>query len=151
VKEGQHSPRNAVISFTAKTTEALQFPRRPLGEPQMAKNAGKNPRAKSRNKAKPLLAGSNFVRNSRGGRKRSGAGSEGENSFPFGVGLALLRLQGQLAGVSLAHSLALAACRSPVEVYHAQARVASQIIDAYRSLLSAIAAAEDRRGGHSPS
>ena len=84
-----------------------------------------------------MLAGRSFVRNSKG-QKRSGAGGEGASASLFGVGIALLRLHARIAGASLAHPLALAACRSPVEVYRAQASVASQILDAYRSLLSAI-------------
>jgi hypothetical protein len=115
----------------------------------MAKNAGKNTREKSRNKAKPLLAARSFVRNSRA-RKRSGAGGEGASASPFGVGIALLRLHARIAGASLAHPLALAACRSPVEVYRAQACVASQILDAHRSLLSAIAAADKDVQDHGP-
>jgi hypothetical protein len=45
----------------------------------------------------------------------------------------------RLAGVCLAHPLALAACRSPLDFYRAHANVGVRLLRAYQPLLSAAA------------
>jgi len=87
----------------------------------------------SRTRAKPLAVGRPRVRSANARR------GDGVASTPVALGLALVQTSVRLAGVCLAHPLALATCRSPLDLYRAQASLGKQILEAYRPLLCATA------------
>jgi len=101
-----------------------------------AKRPAASRATKGRIKAKPLLGGKDFVRTS--GRGRKGQMSP-PDAAPRLLPIALMRANARLADACLGHPLALAACRSPLEVYRLQASVAWRFLDAYQHLLAAIA------------
>jgi hypothetical protein len=90
---------------------------------------------KRQQRANPLMVGRSAVRATRGSK----VARDGAHNSPFALGLALMATSVRLAGVCLAHPLALVACRSPLDLYRTQASAGVQILRAYEPLLSAAA------------